>query len=103
MREAARPRGMRLASAAKIAYKLRQASQRARDRVAEKKAGDHLRYNVRNFTLRKLLMCIELNQEPLLTQEEHATSLIVVGQIFCGAFARKGNQACADRLICMIV
>lgn len=43
MREAARPRGMRLASAAKIAYKLRQASQRARERVAEKRAGNHLR------------------------------------------------------------
>ncbi len=43
MREAARPRGMRLASAAKIAYKLRQASQRARERVASQRAEDHLR------------------------------------------------------------
>ncbi|CAL8462063.1 g1594 [Coccomyxa elongata] len=44
MREAARPRGMRLASAAKIAYKLRQASQRARERVADKHVAEtHLR------------------------------------------------------------
>lgn len=48
MREAARPRGMRLASAAKIAYKLRQASQRARERVADKHVAEtHLRCSMR--------------------------------------------------------
>lgn len=43
MREAARPSGMRLASAAKIAYKLRQSAQRARERVAASKEEKYLR------------------------------------------------------------
>ena len=44
LREAARPSGQRLASAAKVAYKLRQAAQRARAAVEARRAADMLRY-----------------------------------------------------------
>jgi hypothetical protein len=43
LREAARPAGQRLASAAKVAYKLRQAAQRARAAVEARKAESMLR------------------------------------------------------------
>ena len=43
LREAARPSGQRLASAAKVAYKLRQAAQRARAAVEARHAADMLR------------------------------------------------------------
>ncbi len=43
LREAARPSGQRLASAAKVAYKLRQAAQRARAAVEAKHKADLLR------------------------------------------------------------
>ncbi|CAL5228044.1 g11108 [Coccomyxa viridis] len=43
LREAARPSGQRLASAAKVAYKLRQAAQRARAAVEARRAADMLR------------------------------------------------------------
>ena len=43
LREAARPAGQRLASAAKVAYKLRHAAQRARAAVEARKAESMLR------------------------------------------------------------
>ena len=43
LREASRPSGQRLASAAKVAYKLRQAAQRARAAVEARHAADMLR------------------------------------------------------------
>ena len=43
LREAARPSGQRLASAAKVAYKLRQAAQRARAAVEARHVADRLR------------------------------------------------------------